>query len=191
MIIDIVNKEQHRKIHPHKFTLWVAIGSIIMMFAGLTSAYIVKSQQAAWQEITTPKVFWYSTIVILLSSLTIQMALRSFKQRNMSRYRQLMAVTVLLGAAFVVLQSIGFQQFWNSGIQFKGVAGAGQFLYVIFGLHALHVLGGVIALLVMFVKAFFGRVKTYSSTGIEVAATYWHFVDILWIYLLVFFLWIG
>ena len=186
--MDIVSIQQQKKIHPHKFTMWVAIGSIIMMFAGLTSAYIVKSQQAAWQEIVTPNVFWYSTIAILLSSLTIQMALRSFKQREMNRYRQLMAVTVLLGAAFVILQNIGFQQLWNSGIQFKGVAGAGQFLYVIFGLHALHVLGGVIALLVMFVKAFFGNIKTYSSIGIEVAATYWHFVDVLWIYLLVFFI---
>ena len=188
MLIEIVNKEQQRKIHPHKFTMWVAIGSIIMMFAGLTSAYIVKSQQAAWQEIKTPQVFWYSTLAILLSSLTIQMALRSFKQREMNRYRQLMGVTVLLGVAFVILQSIGFQQLWNSGIQFKGVAGAGQFLYVIFGLHAVHVFGGVIALLVMFVKAFFGNIKAYSSIGIEVAATYWHFVDVLWIYLLVFFI---
>lgn len=182
---------KQQKIHPHKFTLWIAIGSIIMMFAGLTSAYIIKSNQASWQEIKTPNVFWYSTAAILLSSITIQMALRSFKQREANRYRQLMAVTVLLGSAFVALQIMGFQQIWNSGIQFKGIAGAGQFLYVIFGLHALHVLGGIIALIVMLVKAFFSNTKTYSSTGIEVAAIYWHFVDALWIYLLVFFLWIG
>jgi cytochrome c oxidase subunit 3 len=191
MILDVVSIQQQQKIHPHKFTLWIAIGSIIMMFAGLTSAYIIKSNQANWQEIITPKVFWYSTAAILLSSFTIQMALRSFKQREMSRYRQLMAVTVLLGVAFVVLQITGFQQLWNSGIQFKGIAGAGQFLYVIFGLHALHVLGGIIALMVMLTKAFFGKTKTYASTGVEVAAIYWHFVDLLWIYLLVFFLWIG
>ena len=61
--------EQRKKIHPHKFTLWVAIGSIVMMFAGLTSAYIVKSNQAAWQSIVMPKIFWYSTAVILISSL--------------------------------------------------------------------------------------------------------------------------
>jgi cytochrome c oxidase subunit 3 len=182
--------DKGKRIHPHKFTLWVAIGSIIMMFAGLTSAYIVKSNQANWQEIKTPQIFWYSTAAILLSSLTIQMALRSFKQREMNRYRQLMTVTVFLGAAFVILQWTGFMQIWNSGIQFKGIAGAGQFLYVIFGLHALHVLGGVIALIVMLAKAFFGSTKNYASTGIEVAATYWHFVDALWIYLLVFFLWI-
>ena len=185
-----VSMQERKKIHPHKFTLWIAIGSIIMMFAGLTSAYIVKSNQASWQEIKTPQVFWYSTIAILLSSLTIQMALRSFKQREMNRYRQLMAVTVVLGAIFMVLQWNGFMQLWNSGIQFKGVAGAGQFLYVIFGLHGLHVLGGVIALIVMVIKAFFSKTRTYGSTGIEVMVTYWHFVDILWIYLFVFFIWI-
>src|SRR5574339_1166277 len=111
--MDIVSNQPGKRIHPHKFTLWVAIGSIIMMFAGLTSAYIVKSSQANWQDVKTPQVFWYSTAAILLSSLTIQMALRSFKQREMNRYRQLMAITLVLGGAFVVLQWLGFQQIWN------------------------------------------------------------------------------
>ncbi len=175
------------RIHPHKFTMWVAIGSIIMMFAGLTSAYIVKSSQASWQTIEVPAIFWYSTAVILLSSLTMQMSLRAFKDREMNKYRGLIAATVFLGVAFVGLQWIGFTQLWNSGVNFKG-SGAGQFLYVIAGLHALHVLGGIIALLVMFIKAFFGKTKTYSSVGLEVAATYWHFVDVLWVYLLIFFM---
>ena len=180
-----------KKIHPHKFTLWVAIGSIIMMFAGLTSAYIVKSNQAGWQAIEMPNVFWYSTVTILVSSLLMQMALRSFKQREMNHYRLLIAGTFLLGVIFVILQWIGFQQLWNSGVQFKGSSGSGQFLYVIAGLHALHVLGGVVALMVMFIKAFLGRTKLYGSVPVEVMATYWHFVDFLWIYLLVFFMWIG
>jgi cytochrome c oxidase subunit 3 len=188
--MEAVSMQQKKRIHPHKFTLWIAIGSIVMMFAGLTSAYIVKSNQASWQNVKTPMVFWYSTAAILLSSLALQMALRSFKQREMNRYRQLMAVTVLLGIVFMVLQWNGFMQLWNSGIQFKGVAGAGQFLYVIFGLHALHVLGGVIALIVMVLKTFFGKTKVYSSTGVEVMATYWHFVDLLWLYLFIFFIWI-
>jgi len=168
----------------------VAIGSIIMMFAGLTSAYIVKSNQASWQSIEMPKIFWYSTGTILLSSVVMQMALRSFKQRQMNYYRLLIAGTLLLGVSFVILQWIGFQQLWNSGIQFRGSSGGGQFLYVIAGLHAAHVLGGVIALMVMFVKAFFGRTKQYNSIPVEVMATYWHFVDLLWIYLFVFFMWI-
>lgn len=178
------------KIHPHKFTMWVAIGSIIMMFAGLTSAYVVKSGQASWQNVNVPAIFWYSTIAILLSSLTMQMSLRAFKDREMIKYRRLIAATFALGIAFILLQWFGFQQLWNSGVNFKG-SGAGQFLYVIAGLHALHVLGGIIVLLVIFLKAFFGKTKSYNAVPVEVAGTYWHFVDVLWIYLLIFFLWIG
>jgi cytochrome c oxidase subunit 3 len=177
-------------MHPYKFTLWVAIGSIVMMFAGLTSAFIVKSNQTNFVEVNMPKVFWASTAVILISSITLQMALRSFKQRAMSQYRLLIGVTLLLGVAFLVLQWLGFQELWEQKIRFRG-AGAGQFLYVIFGLHALHVIGGLLALIVMYIKAFAGRTKLYSSVPVEVMATYWHFVDLLWIYLLVFFLLIG
>lgn len=191
MNLSAVNTEQRKRIHPHKFTLWVAIASIIMMFAGLTSAYIVKSAQANFQVVKMPTVFWFSTVAIVASSATIYLALTAFRQRLMSRYRSLMVATLVLGVIFIALQWIGFKQLWDSGIQFKGASGAGQFLYVIAGLHAVHVIGGVIALFVMFVKAFFGKTKLYSSVPVEVMATYWHFVDLLWIYLLVFFLWIG
>ena len=184
--------KQKKKIHPHKFTLWVAIGSILMMFAGLTSAFIVKSNLVGWRDVVMPQIFWVSTAVIIASSITVQLALRSFKQRDMGRYRQLIAMTFVLGMAFVVMQWLGFQELWyDQNVTLKGVTGAGQFLYIIFGLHALHVLGGVIALLVMFIKAFFGKSKNYSSVPVELAATYWHFVDLLWIYLLVFFIVIG
>jgi|SRR5437762_5890087 len=185
-----VGTQQQKKIHPHKFTMWVAIGSILMMFAGLTSAFIVKSNQAGWQEVVMPKIFWISTTAILLSSVTVQMALRSFKQREMNHYRLLIGITLLLGIVFVLLQWTGFQQLWAVRITFKG-SGAGQFLYVIFGLHAVHVIGGIITLLVMFIKAFAGKIKLYSSVPVEVAATYWHFVDILWVYLFIFFMLIG
>ena len=188
--MEIVSDQQRKRIHPHKFTMWVAIGSIIMMFAGLTSAFIVKSNQVNWSVVTIPKIFWVSTIAILLSSLTLQMALRSFKQREMNRYRMMIGLTVFLGLLFVALQGLGFWELWQQKITFRG-SGAGQFLYVIFGLHALHVIGGVIALIVLFIKAFLGKIKLYSSVPVEVMATYWHFVDLLWIYLLVFFIIIG
>jgi cytochrome c oxidase subunit III len=190
MDITVTNQQQN-KLHPHKFTLWVAIASILMMFAGLTSAFIVKSNLVGWRQIDMPKVFWVSTAVIVLSSVTIQWALRSFRQRDRRAYRLLIAVTFILGILFIALQWIGFSDLWKQGVTLKGVSGAGQFLYVIFGLHALHVIGGVITLMVMFIKAFFGKTKLYSSVPVEVAATYWHFVDILWIYLLVFFIVIG
>ena len=187
-----VSENQRKKLHPHKFTLWIAIASILMMFAGLTSAFIVKSNLVGWRNIDMPKVFWASTAAIVSSSITIQMALRAFRQRDMRLYRSLILVTLLLGVAFVVLQWFGFKDLWDQQqITWKGTSGAGQFLYVIFGLHALHVIGGVIALLVLFIKAFFGKTKVYSPVPTEVTATYWHFVDLLWIYLLVFFIVVG
>ena len=182
--------QQRNKIHPHKFTLWVAIGSIIMMFAGLTSAFIVKSGQVGWQGITTPSVFWYSTAVLLASSITIQSALRSFKQKAMGQFRVLLLGTLVLGIVFVLLQWIGFNNLWNHGVRFEG-SGAGQFLYIIFGLHALHVLGGIIALLVITGKQYLSRSRSYNATSIEMMSTYWHFVDVLWLYLFIFFIWIG
>lgn len=179
--------DQRKKIHPHKFTLWVALGSIIMMFAGLTSAYIVKRDQPGWTGFAIPRAFWYSTGVMLLSSLTIQMALRSFKEREMLRYRNLITFTALLGVLFVILQWVGFRQIWRTGITFKG-SGGGQFLYVIAGLHAIHVLAGVFALMGMFIKAYASKVRSYNSVPVELMSTYWHFVDLLWIYLLIFFI---
>lgn len=183
--MDIATTQQ-RKIHPHKFTLWVAMASIIMMFAGLTSAYIVKRSAPNWEEIQTPQLFIISTIVMLVSSVAVQAALRAFKQRSMSRYRILIAVTAVLGIAFVALQWYGFRWMWTHGVQFKG-ASQGQFLYVIVGLHALHVIGGIVALTIMALKAYFSNRRNYNSVPVEVAASYWHFVDALWLYLLIFF----
>ena len=179
---------QRKKIHPHKFTLWIGIGSIIMMFAGLTSAYIVKGSQPEWTTVQMPKIFYYSTALMLISSVMIQMALKAFKERNMKQYRRLITLTAVAGIAFIVMQLFGFNQLWESGITFKG-SGGGQFLYIIFGLHALHVLGGVITLLVMFIRAYSSKIRNYNPVSIELASTYWHFVDLLWIYLFVFFLW--
>ena len=183
------SESQRKKIHPHKFTLWVAMGSIIMMFAGLTSAYIVKSNQPKWLTFDMPGLFWYSTAVILLSSLTMQMALNEFRNRGMAKYRNLVTVTLILGTLFIVLQCMGFSQLWKTGITLTG-SGAAPFMYIIFGLHGLHVLGGVIALLVIFLQAFSSRRRNYNPVPVEVISTYWHFVDILWVYLFIFFLWI-
>ena len=183
--MEAVMSRERNKIHPHKFTLWVAIGSITMMFAGLTSAYIVKRNQANWLTFDLPAIFWYSTAVMIISSFTLFLARRSFREKEMYRYRQLLTVTMLLGILFVVLQAFGFSQLWNQGITLtKNVSYS--FLYIIVGLHALHVIGGVIALLIMFFKAFSTRQKIYSSVPVDMMSTYWNFVDILWIYLLLF-----
>jgi cytochrome c oxidase subunit 3 len=181
-----------QRIHPHKFTLWVAMGSICMMFAGLTSAYIVKRNQDNFLQFELPKIFWCSTFVILLSSFTNQLAVKSFKAREMNRYRSLITITALLGVAFAALQVIGFRNLESHGIKLTGSGSnaAASFILVIVSLHAVHVLCGVIVLFVTFVRAFATKTRNYSSTPIEIVSTYWHFVDVLWLYLLVFFMWI-
>lgn len=183
----VMLERKNNKIHPHKFTLWVGIGSILMMFAGLTSAYIVKRNQANWSSFEIPTLFWISTIAIVLSSCTLYLASKSFKERMMSRYRSLMAVTLLLGIIFIVLQFFGFKQLWDEGLTLQRNV-AYSFLYVIVGLHALHVIGGVVALVVMSLKAFSKKTRIYSYVPVDLISTYWHFVDVLWVYLLIFLL---
>ena len=115
-----VGNNQRTRMHPHKFLLWVGMGSIIMMFAGLTSAYIVRSNQANWLQFPLPGIFWYSTVVILCSSLTMHLSLKAFRVREMGRYRALITVTIILGILFGVLQFIGFLSLNNEGIRLTG-----------------------------------------------------------------------
>jgi cytochrome c oxidase subunit 3 len=190
MMIDVLS-DQKRKIHPHKFTLWVAIGSILMMFAGLTSAFIVKRSQANWIMLNIPLIFWYSTVAILTSSVAVQLSLKALKQRNMVGYRRWLVITAVLGIVFLVLQIIGFIQFGDQEIKLIGAGSNASysFLLAISGLHGLHVLGGVITLIVIAIRAVSISKRNYSSVPLEIAATYWHFVDALWIYLFIFFNW--
>lgn len=186
-----VISNERKKIHPHKFILWIALGSIVMMFAGLTSAYIVRQAGANWLQFDFPPIFWASTIVILFSSLTMHLALKAFKAREMKRYRTLVTITAVAGVLFAAMQYTGFDFLYDHGVQVFGAGSnpSASFLGVIVGLHALHVLGGVVALIIIFFKAHSRRVKSYNSTAVEIAAIYWHFVDILWIYLFIFLKW--
>ena len=172
--------EQNNRIHPHKFTLWVGIASIIMMFAGLTSAYLVKREQPGWTSFEVPLVFFYSTAVILVSSLTMYFSLKFCRERSMLKYKNAISVTALLGLLFMALQYLGFRHLWLDGMVLRG-SGAAQFLYIIAGLHALHVLGGVVALLTLFVRSRNKKIRSYNNVPVEVGSTYWHFVDILWV----------
>lgn len=178
----------NRKIHPYKFILWIALGSIVMMFAGFTSAYIVKRNQANWQGFDLPAIFTYSTVVILLSSITMHLAVKSYKERKQQVYRQFMVVTAVLGVLFVLMQWTGFTQLHTRGIRLIGEGSnvAGSFLAVIAGMHLLHLAGGVVAIVVMLLRAIASKTRNYSAVPVEVMAQYWHFVDLLWIYLFVF-----
>lgn len=180
-----VAMDQRKKIHPHKFTLWVGIGSLLMMFAGFTSAYIVKRNLANWQTFDLPSFFWYSTAAIVASSVALFLAERAFKQREMKKYRSLVVATLFLGVLFIVFQVFGFKELYAHEVTLTGNVSY-SFMYVIVFVHAAHVIGGIVALLVLFAKAFSKKTRTYNSIPVELVSTYWHFVDVLWIYLLVF-----
>lgn len=184
-----VTGQQRKRLHPYKFSLWVGMASILMMFAGFTSAYLVKRNDTSWLQFNLPLAFWYSTGVILLSSLTIFLAEKAFKARDMARYRVLITMTAALGVLFIILQCIGFRSLQKHGIKLIGSGSnpAGSFLGVITGVHILHVAAGVIVLIIMFISAYKSSSKNYSSVPIEVASTYWHFVDAIWLYLFIFF----
>jgi len=181
-----------------KFGLWLAIVSMIMMFAGFTSAYIVrKADITDWNVIALPSLFFVSTGAILLSSLTLWMASRAFKASQYSRYRSLIGLTALLGTAFIVIQVFAWRELYLRGLLLNEDTAA-AFLYVLTGVHALHVLAGVVILYLSWTGA--GRriresvlkngekAPASSKHRVYMTVTFWHFVDILWIYLFVFLL---
>ncbi|MEO7801450.1 MAG: cytochrome c oxidase subunit 3 [Ginsengibacter sp.] len=183
-MIAIMN-DQKKRIHPHKFTLWVGIGSIVMMFAGLTSAYIVKRNLANWLSFDLSPVFYISTVVIIISSVTMLLAKQNFVKSEMQKYRIWLFITMILGIVFVVLQTVGFVNLWKEGITLTRNV-AFSFLYIIVGLHALHIVAGVIALMVTYIRSLSVKRKNYSIVPVDLLSTYWHFVDLLWLYLLAF-----
>ena len=99
---------QRQKIHPHKLLMWIAIASICMMFAGWTSAFLVRKAQGNWLIFTMPVAFWISTAVVMISSVTMHFSIAAFKKRNMKQYKTLISITAVLGFLFMVLQFLGF-----------------------------------------------------------------------------------
>jgi cytochrome c oxidase subunit 3 len=192
MTTTVTSREQQR-IHPHKFVMWVAIGGIIMMFAGLTSAYIVKKNQSSWLQFDLPIEFYYSTGVIVLSSITMYLSASAIKAGKISQYKTMISITAVLGIVFLLLQYFGFKDLQAKNISIVGPRSnsAASFLFVITFLHMMHVLGGVIALIVFWVKAIRKSITNNSLMAVEVLGTYWHFVGVLWIYLFLFYNWIG
>lgn len=175
-----------RKVHPQKFAMWFALGSILLMFAGFTSGYLVRRGQGMWEQFEMPQLFAVSTGVILVSSLTYFLGLKAFKKKNWGSYNGLMLLTLALGITFMVLQYLGFKEMYAHNIRINGNV-SNSFFYVIAGAHLAHILGGVIALIVILVKnRFFNPQK--SAIGLEIFGAYWHFIDILWLYLYVFLL---
>ncbi len=186
-----INEEPNHttlSMHPKKFALWLFIVSIVMIFAGLTSAYLVKQAEGGWLIFDLPFIFYVSSGIILISSLTMHWAYLSAKKDNFGATKLAMSITVILGFAFLVTQLMGWNDLVKMGIFFAGsqANAAGSFLYVFSGLHGLHLLSGIIFLLIILVAVFKYQIHSKSMVRMEMCATYWHFLDLLWIYLFVF-----
>lgn len=177
------------KIHPKKFALWLGCVSIAMMFAAMTSAYMVRQAGGNWLEFALPPVFTLSTVVIAASSSTLFGAGLAFKQGKDTLYKALLFATFVLGLAFIGLQYEGWMTLKQSLGLPMGTNPSSDFIYVISMIHAAHVMGGIAALTVALIHAFTLKrgITPARKLRLDLTSTYWHFVDGLWVYLFVFF----
>jgi cytochrome c oxidase subunit 3 len=176
--------------------LWIGIASMAMAFAGLSSGYIVSRsallERESWFVFELPSYFYVSTAVILLSSVTMIYALRQAKSGSTARSTQALILTLALGLAFAVLQILGWQALHENGVFFTGEGSnpAGSWVYAITFFHLLHMIAGVITLFITTIKSALGKYVQGNTLGIELTSIFWHFLDIVWIFLFTFLLFI-
>lgn len=178
-------------IKAKKMMLWVGMISMAMTFAGLTSAYVVSSTRADWlSQFDMPDAFAVSTLLIVLSSLTFYLAKKSLKQENIKKTKLLILSTFVLALLFVYFQFKGFGEIIGSGYYFTGAESSitTSFLYVLVLLHLAHLFAGLIVLSVVYVRLLKRRYSASNAFGFELAHLFWHFLDVLWIYLYLFVL---
>jgi cytochrome c oxidase subunit 3 len=184
------HKEEMRlaKRKAAKPLLWIGIVSIVMLFAGLTSAYVVRAQNGNWQVFELPSILIISTAIIVTSSLTMLLAQRAIKKDNFQLTSIYLFLTLVLGLSFFYTQAQGWKELSQQGIYFAGKYSnaSGSFLIIIAFLHLAHMVGGLIALFVSLTKSLLKKYSSSDSLGIELTAIYWHFLDVLWVYLFLF-----
>jgi cytochrome c oxidase subunit 3 len=173
-----------------KFLLWIGLVSIAMMFAGLTSGYIVRRQTGTWMKFDLPYTFWISTALILISSIFMNRSIKAIRENSVKTLPNEVLVTFLLGIGFGVFQVLSWAILIKSNIYFTGTtsSASGSYLYIICALHLCHILGGLIALGVIYVRSLMKKYSAENYLGIKLCSIYWHFLDGLWIYLFLFML---
>jgi cytochrome c oxidase subunit 3 len=183
--------EEHksRSDRSYKLLLLFAMVSMIMMFAGLTSAFVVSKSRADWlKNFQLPTAFYFSTAVIIGCSVTFHLAKKAIQKNNQKATTSLLLATLALGILFVILQFVGFGQIVANGYYFTGAESSitTTFLYIVTVVHLLHLAGGLIALLIIIYKQLKHKYNSTQALGIELGAMYWHFLDLLWVYLFLF-----
>lgn len=175
-------------IHPLKFTLWLIIISIIMMFAAFTSAYLVRRAEGNWLEFDLPNILLINTAIIALSSVTMQLAHNAAAADNISRLRLMLYITFTLGIAFLIGQWNGWAELVANNVFFGGETSnpSGSFMYVLTGVHAFHIITGLLYLAFVIAAALRYKVHSKSMLRIQLCTIYWHFLGGLWLYLYIF-----
>jgi heme/copper-type cytochrome/quinol oxidase subunit 3 len=184
------NTQISKKANASKMMLWFGIVSLIMTFAGWTSAYIVSSSRADWmQNFQLPPAFWFSTLILLISSVTYWLASGAIRASKQAKGTLLLSVSLLLGIVFVISQFRGFSQMIAYGYYFTGPTSniTLSYVFLISVVHILHVVAGLISLIVVLFNQIRGKYGPDSMLGVELGLTFWNFVDILWLYLIFFF----
>ena len=182
--------QEARKGRTYKMLLLFGMVSIFMIFAGLSSGFVVSRSRPDWLEgFQLPSAFTISTIVILLSSVTFHLAIKALKKDNRSLATKLLLITLLLGISFIFLQFKGFSQVVENGYFFTGSESSitTSFLYIMVIVHVAHLFGGVISLLIVIYNHFKQKYNATQTLGIELSAMYWHFMDLIWVLLFLFF----
>jgi cytochrome c oxidase subunit III len=174
-------------MHPKKFALWLFIVTVVMIFASMTSAYIVRQSEGNWLEFDLPQILYYSSAVIILSSLVFHWAFVSAKKDELNKVKIGMIATTILGFVFLVMQWYSWVALVDRDVYFVGNP-AGSFLYIFTGLHAIHLISGVIFLIIVLISSFKYQVHSKNMTALEMCLTYWHFLGGLWLYLFMFLL---
>jgi cytochrome c oxidase subunit 3 len=172
-------------VNKWKFIVWLFIVTIIMFFAAFTSAYLVRRAEGNWTEFEIPPIFYYSTAVLLLSSVFMHLGYKADKKDNFNSLKLYISITFVAGMIFLVMQYMGWTILQKEGVFLKGNP-AESFYYILTGLHGFHLVTGLVVLFFSFLEAFKMNIHAKNLIRIEVCATYWHFLDILWVYLLLF-----
>ena len=162
--------------------VWILLTAIIMLFAGLSSAYIVLRGVPAWQNIELPSLLWPNTAILLLSSVAIDLSRRAIRRSDVQSMKRWLAMGGVLGLAFLAGQLAAWRQLVNAGVYLPSTLQSG-FFYILTGLHGLHLLGGVVALGLVLIKALKNRLSAFNYEPLKLCAMYWHVMDALWVYL--------
>ncbi|MDX2196720.1 MAG: cytochrome c oxidase subunit 3 [Cytophagales bacterium] len=172
-------------MNPLKFALWLFIVSIVMIFASLTSAYIVRKSEGNWLDFKLPTLFYFTTAILVFCSIFTETAKYYAKRDDLQALKLSLSATFILGVAFLAGQWYAWKQLVAMNVFFVGNP-SGSFVYVLSGLHALHIVGGIVFLLIVLYMTFKDKIHSKNMLWMEMCTTFWHFLDGLWFYLFLF-----